>query len=133
MRKIKVFNLGIIAALVAAVSLLAGCVPATTGTDSTTTSGSSTQSFLIMIGFIVVLFALMYFLTIRPQRKRQQEQAKMLQNLQRGDRVVTIGGLYGTVESTDDNSVVIKVESGSTMRFLRSAIASKVTDQPPLK
>jgi preprotein translocase subunit YajC len=132
LRKIRIFSLGIIGVLVAAIALATGCLPTTTGTgtDSTTT-GSSTTSFLIMIGFIVVLFGLMYFLTIRPQRKRQQEQMKMLQAIQKGDRVVTIGGLYGTVESTDENSVVLKVESGALMRFLRSAIASKVTDQPP--
>jgi preprotein translocase subunit YajC len=126
----KIWTIGIIAGLLAGVALLAGCYPATTdtGTDGTT---SSSSSFLIMIGFIVILFALMYFLTIRPQRKRQQEQAKMIQELHRGDKVVTIGGLMGTVESVSEDSIVIRVDSGATMRFVKSAIATKVAEQQP--
>ena len=132
LHKTKILSLGIIVGLIAAITLLTGCLPGVTdgtGTDSTT--GSSTSSFLIMIGFIVVLFGLMYFLTIRPQRKRQQEQQKMLQQLQKGDRVITIGGLYGTIESVTDEYVIIRTESGATMRFIRSAIANKLSDQPP--
>jgi len=55
----------------------------------------------------------------------------MIQELQRGDRVVTIGGLYGTVESVSEDSVTIRVESGTTMRFIKSAIATKITEQQP--
>lgn len=118
----------VIVGLISALALLSSCYP----TDTTTPpGGSSTTSFLVMIGFIVVLFGLMYFLTIRPQRKRQQDQAKMIQALHRGDRVVTIGGLYGTVESVSEDSVVIRVESGTTMRFVKSAIANRVTEQTP--
>ena len=84
-----------------------------------------------MIGFIVLLFVMMYFLTIRPQRKRQQEHQKMMQAIQRGDRVITIGGLYGTVESINEDSVTIRVEGGTTMRFIKSAIASKLDEQIP--
>jgi preprotein translocase subunit YajC len=83
-----------------------------------------------MVGFVVLIFVMMYFFTIRPQRKRQQDQSKMIQELQRGDRVVTIGGMYGTVESVSEDSVTIRVESGTTMRFVKSAIATKVDQQP---
>jgi preprotein translocase subunit YajC len=131
LRTKRVLSLGIIIGLIAVIGLLAGCLPTGTGTDTGTSTTGSTQSFLVMIGFIVVLFGLMYFLTIRPQRKRQQEQQKMLQQLQKGDRVVTIGGLYGTIESVTDEYVVLRVESGATMRFIRSAIANKLSDQPP--
>ena len=131
MRKNKRILLGtVVAALLLIVVSLAGCYSTTTTGTTTGTGTSSTTSFLIMIGFIVVLFALMYFLTIRPQRKRQQEQSKMIHNLQKGDKVVTIGGLYGTVENTDEDSVTIRVDAGTTMRFVKSAIANKVGDQP---
>jgi len=115
----------IIAALAALAALLSSCTTAVTTDTATTSSGSSTVSFIIMIGFIVVLFVLMYFLTIRPQRKRQQDQAKMINELQRGDRVVTIGGMIGTIESVSEDSVVLKTDGGTTMRFLKSAIATK--------
>ena len=119
---------GLITASLATVALLSSCTATSTGTTSST---SSTQSFLIMIGFIVLLFVMMYFLTIRPQRKRQQEHQKMMQAIQRGDRVITIGGLYGTVESINEDSVTIKVEGGTTMRFIKSAIASKLNEEMP--
>jgi preprotein translocase subunit YajC len=55
----------------------------------------------------------------------------MIQQLQKGDRVITIGGLYGTVENVSEDSVTIRVDSGTTLRFVKSAIASKITEQPP--
>lgn len=132
MRRTKLLILGLVIGLVTAVALLASCIPTTTdtGTDTTTT-GTSWTSSLLMIGFVVLIFVMMYFFTIRPQRKRQQDQSKMIQELQRGDRVVTIGGLYGTVESVSEDSVTIRVESGTTMRFIKSAIATKITEQQP--
>jgi preprotein translocase subunit YajC len=132
LRRTKLLILGLVIGLVTAVALLASCYPTTTdtGTDETTT-GTSWTSSLLMIGFVVLIFVMMYFFTIRPQRKRQQDQSKMIQELQRGDRVVTIGGLYGTVESVSEDSVTIRVESGTTMRFIKSAIATKITEQQP--
>ena len=132
MRKTKLLILGLIIGLITTVALLVSCYPTTTdtGTDGTTT-GSSWTSTLLMVGFVVLIFVMMYFFTIRPQRKRQQDQSKMIQELQRGDRVVTIGGLYGTVESVSEDSVTIRVESGTTMRFIKSAIATKITEQQP--
>ncbi len=130
MRK-KTWILGIAAVLMAAVALLSSCYGTTPtgGTSGTTTTGSSASSYLILIGFIVVLFGLMYFLTIRPQRKRQQEQMKMITELQRGDRVITIGGLMGTIETVADDSIVIRVDSGATLRFVKSAVANKVSQE----
>lgn len=102
---------------------LTGCTPSTG-----TTTGSDTTSTLTMIGFLVVLFVIFYFLMIRPQRKRQQEQQKMLQALKKGDRIVTIGGIYGEVQSVDENNVVIKVENG-TLRIARNAVATRTNDK----
>jgi preprotein translocase subunit YajC len=120
---------GIIAALLTFAALLTSCTSPVTTDTTTPAAGNSTTSFIIMIGFIVVLFVLMYFLTIRPQRKRQQEQARMLNELQRGDRIVTIGGMIGTIESVSEDSIVLKTEGGTTMRFLKSAIATKMTGE----
>ncbi|MDP2918696.1 MAG: preprotein translocase subunit YajC [Dehalococcoidia bacterium] len=130
MHRTRLLAIGLLLTVLAVTALLAGCnlAPTDTGTDGA--APSNPNSFWIMIGFIVILFALMYFFTIRPQRKRQQDQAKLIHQLQKGDRVITIGGLYGTVESSSEDSVVIRVESGTTMRFIKSAIATRVTEQP---
>ncbi|MBN1366863.1 MAG: preprotein translocase subunit YajC [Dehalococcoidales bacterium] len=67
----------------------------------------------------------MYLLMIRPQRKRQKEQQRMMEELQKGDDIITASGIYGRIESMDENSFVIKVESGATMRIVRSAVAGR--------
>jgi preprotein translocase subunit YajC len=134
LRKSRLLIIGLVIGLITTAALLASCIPTTTDTDTETggtTTGTSWTSSLLMIGFVVLIFVMMYFFTIRPQRKRQQEQTKMVQELQRGDKIVTIGGLYGTIESVSEDSVTIRVESGTTMRFVKSAIATKVTEQQP--
>jgi len=67
----------------------------------------------------------MYSVLIRPQRKRQKEHQHLIQELKRGDRVVTAGGIYGAIESISDDSVVIKVESGATMRVAKGSVSLK--------
>ena len=83
---------------------------------------------LIMLGFLVLMFVFFYFFIIRPQRKRQQDHQTVLSALKPGDHIVTIGGIYGQIESMTDDSMVIKVESG-TMRIARQAVAYKQGDE----
>jgi preprotein translocase subunit YajC len=78
-----------------------------------------------MIVFLVLIFAMFYFLMIRPQRKRQKEHQQLMEELRRGDRVVTVGGIYGVIESVSEDSVVIKLESGATMRVAKGSVALK--------
>lgn len=86
--------------------------------------GGSNIMFLIMIvGFI----ALMYFVMIRPQRKRQKEQQDMQSNVAPGARVMTIGGLYGTVVDSDDETVTLEASDDNFLVFARQAIAKVVT------
>src|SRR6266540_4125681 len=70
--------------------------------------GSSFTPLLL----IVLLFGVMYFLMIRPQQKRRREAQKMQSTLGPGDEVVTVGGLYGTVSSMDDETVTLEVSPG---------------------
>jgi preprotein translocase subunit YajC len=88
-----------------------------------------TSSTLIMLGFLVFMFIVFYFLIIRPQRKRQQAQQAILSALKPGDRIITIGGLYGEIDSMNEDSLVIKVESGNTLRIARQAVAYKQGEQ----
>jgi len=116
MERIKKLKLGLMVGLLLCVVFTGGCVPE--GADE----GTST---IYMIGFLVLLFALMYFLMIRPQRKRQKEHQELIQELKKGDRVITAGGIYGVIENTSEDSIVIKVESGATMRVARNSVALK--------
>ena len=116
MEKIKLLNLGLIGGLLTSIVFIGGCVPA----DAE--GGTSVWPMLI---FVVLLFVLMYFTMIRPQRKRQQEHRHMIEELQRGDRVVTAGGIHGTIESISEDSVLIKIESGATMRVAKGSVSIK--------
>jgi len=67
----------------------------------------------------------MYFLMIKPQRKRQKQQQELVQELRRGDKVVTTGGIYGQIEGVSQDTVVLRVESGATIKVARISIAGK--------
>lgn len=78
---------------------------------------------------LVALLALMYFMMIRPQQQQQKKRQEMLNALQAGARVVTIGGLHGTIQQIDDKMVDLKVSSGVVLRFNRSAVAQVLKDE----
>ena len=79
--------------------------------------------------FILPLFlVLMYFVMIRPQRKRQQEHQRMISDLGIGDDVVTIGGLHGTVVALDEETMDLEVTDDIVVRFQRSSVARVVSD-----
>jgi preprotein translocase subunit YajC len=86
--------------------------------------GSALPSLL----FLALMVGVFYFLIIRPQRKRSQQQKEMAQSLEVGAEVRTIGGIHGTVLSIDEDSVVLKVEDGQ-IRFSKRAIGSKVGNE----
>ena len=99
--------------------LISGCAtPSATG-------GGDPNSTLYMVIFLVLIFGVFYFLMIRPQRKRQKETEKMQQQLGKGDKVITAGGIYGTIESMDDESLVLKIESGQTIRVARGSVVGR--------
>ncbi|MFW6231766.1 MAG: preprotein translocase subunit YajC [Spirochaetota bacterium] len=85
---------------------------------------------LITFGLVFVIF---YFLIIRPQNKKQKETKKMLESLKKGDRVVSIGGIHGTITSIKDDTVVLKIDSNTKMTFSRSAISNVVEQSRPSK
>ena len=114
--KKKMLNLGLIGGLLISVVFIGGCVPA----------GEPEGGFdWTIIIFLVAIFGLMYLVLIRPHRKGQKEHQQLVEELNRGDRVVTAGGIYGVIESISEDSVVIKVESGATMRVAKNSVALK--------
>lgn len=72
------------------------------------------------------LIALMYFVVVRPQQKRQQAQRELLSSLQRGDDVITLGGLHGRVYAMTDDTIDLEVTDDIVLRFQRSAVGRKV-------
>jgi preprotein translocase subunit YajC len=93
--------------------------------SSTSKSGSGSYLFLVAI---VVLFGLLYFVTIRPQRARQRAAQQTQREIVPGTRVRTTAGMYATVTSVEDQDVVLEVAPGVEVRFLRRAIMDVVPE-----
>ena len=90
--------------------------------------GSQGGGLMAYLPFILIL-AIMYFLMIRPQAKRQKQKQRMLEALKKGDRVVTIGGIHGTVsglKGKDKKIVNLKVSNNTNISLNRSAISGLV-------
>jgi len=115
--KIKKLTLGLTGALLVALASLGGCIPE---------GGAQEEGSIIpLVILLVFIFGVFYFLLIRPQRKRQKEHQQLMIELKKGDKVITAGGIYGVIESLSEDSIVIKVESGVTMRVARGSVALK--------
>ena len=81
------------------------------------------MSFTIII-WILVFFGIFYFLAIRPQRRQKQQHSEMVSMLKKGDEVVTIGGMFGTVTAIGDDWVELEVAKRTKVRYLKRAISS---------
>ncbi|WP_101844413.1 preprotein translocase subunit YajC [Halobacillus sp. Marseille-P3879] len=75
---------------------------------------------------IILMFVIFYFLLIRPQQKKQKQVQNMQSELQKGDRVITIGGLHGTIHAIDENTLIVSVQDGSQLKFDRSSVREKL-------
>ena len=78
-----------------------------------------------MVIFLVAIFAVMYFLMIRPRQKQQKEHEEMTKELSVGDKVIIAGGIYGQIESISEDTAILRIESGATMKVARSSILGK--------
>ena len=95
-------------------------------------SASTSGSMVTTLVTFVLIILIFYFLMIRPQRKRDKEAKAMLDSLKKGDKVVTIGGIHGTVVTVKDTTVVIKVDDSARIEFSKNAI-STVTNKDAAK
>ena len=82
-----------------------------------------------ILPIIVLLLGVMWLLVIRPQRRRQAEQRRILESVAPGEEVLTAGGLYGTVRAVDDDEVRLEIAPGVEVRVSRRAIAAVLTDE----
>jgi preprotein translocase subunit YajC len=78
-----------------------------------------------MIIFLVAIFAIMYFLMIRPRQKQQKQHEEMMEELRPGDRVIIAGGIYGQIDSLSEETAIVRIESGATMKVARNSILGK--------
>ena len=88
--------------------------------------GSGFISTIIMFGAIFLIF---YFMIIRPQQKKAKEREKLLSNLQKGDKIVTSGGIHGTIAGLDEKTALIQVSDNVKMKFERSAISTVIASK----
>jgi preprotein translocase subunit YajC len=91
-------------------------------------AGGGFSSFLIPLG---LMFAIMYFMVIMPQQRQRKKVAEMLAAVKAGDRVITNGGIYGTINGLDGDSVILKIATDPQVkiRVARSAIAQVETPE----
>lgn len=80
-------------------------------------------STLVTFGLVFVVF---YFLIIRPQNKKQKDMKKMIEGVKKGDKIVTIGGVHGTVHAVKEGTIVVKVDEDCKIEFSKSAVATVV-------
>jgi len=85
--------------------------------------GGSLISTLIMFGAI---FAIFYFMIIRPQQKRAKEREKLLSNIEKGDKIITSGGVHATIVGIEEKTVLIEVAPNVKIKIERSAIGSVI-------
>lgn len=89
-------------------------------------NGGSGGSILGLVGPFVLMFVVFYFLLIRPQQKKTKTRNSMLKALKKGDKVVTIGGLHGTIMEISDDIVVLRVNDVTRLTFDRGSISHSV-------
>lgn len=93
------------------------------------TGGGSGGGGFGFIFVIIATFAIFYFILIRPQQKKQKALQKMVEAIKKGDRVVTGGGIFGTVAGLKDNIIILKVADDVKIEVLKTAVASVVNKE----
>lgn len=104
--------------------------------ETNNNDGSATGSVIYMVVMLAIMIGAMYLFIIRPQKKKEKEDKKMRENLQVGDEILTIGGIYGRVISLKEDSIVIESKSDhSKMTIARWAMQQNLTvhDDTPSK
>lgn len=89
--------------------------------------GGSMGSLLLMM---VLIFVVMYLFMIRPQQKKQKELVKFRESLRKGDKVVTLGGIYGTIAEVKDKVVLLEVDNNVKIRVDKSSLVKDISDVP---
>jgi preprotein translocase subunit YajC len=92
--------------------------------------GQGGPSLLVSFVPILLIFVIFYLLLILPQQKKQKQHQSMLNALRKGDRIVTTGGMYGTVADVKDNLIVLKISEEVKIELVKSAVAAVIDRKP---
>ena len=92
--------------------------------QETAQKGNPVVAILFQILFFVGIFAMFYFLIIRPQQKQRKKHQEFLANLKKGDKVITSSGIWGTITEIGDKTVTLKVDANTKITFSKEAISS---------
>ena len=87
--------------------------------------GGGMSSLVMMLA----IFAIFYFILIRPQQKKMKEHKKMVEELKKGDRIITAGGIYGTVEGASQNTLTVKIAEGVKVKVTRGSVGTVITEE----
>ena len=82
-------------------------------------------SIYSLLIFLALVFGMFYFLMVRPMRQRDTKHDQMVAELEKGDIVITAGGIYGQVERIYEDSIILKVESGATIRVTKGGVVKR--------
>lgn len=91
---------------------------------ATTTTPSTSQGIISMLPMIAILILFMYFMVIRPQSKRAKDHKKLMDSLQKGDEVITIGGILGKIEKITDDLIVLNIAENTNITVQKSSISN---------
>lgn len=93
-------------------------------------AGEGGQAAGGLAGFlpIIILFAIFYFLLIRPQQKKAKEHREMISNLKKGNRIITSGGIYGTITSIDDTTIGLEIAEKVKIKISRGNVAARISE-----
>lgn len=98
-------------------------------TGQTQGEGSGGGSPMSLIFMIIAIFAVMYFLMIRPQQKQKKQQQSMLSQLSKGDKIVTSGGIHATIVGVKDTTIIAKIADNVKVEMNRSSISQVVSSR----
>lgn len=90
---------------------------------------AQSPSLLVTLLPLLLIFLVFYFFIIRPQKKRENERKRMIEAVRKGDKIITAGGLHGTVTQVDETSVLAQVDTNVKLRIEKSALASVSTKE----
>jgi len=91
-----------------------------------TTEPAPTGGFGSLLPMMIVMFAIIYFLMIRPEQKKQKQRQEMLGNIKKGDKVLTAGGIIGVVGNVKDDVIMVKIAENTVIELTKSAITSVI-------
>lgn len=87
---------------------------------------------MLMLGYMLIIFALFYFMLIRPQMRKEKERKKLIESVKTGDRILFGGGILGLVSNVKDKTLVVKIADNVKVEIVRSAVMAVVPrDQEP--